>query len=150
MGMQLNMDGGYRGNGRRSKHRQMSEINVTPFVDVMLVLLVVFMVAAPLLTAGVTIDLPDSEAQAISQEDDKPLEITIDKEGTIYIGESETPRSRLIAILQTTPNLNENSRIYIRADTALDYGKVMDLLGAINGAGYKKVALISDPSSKTP
>ncbi len=128
----------------------MSEINVTPFVDVMLVLLVVFMVAAPLLTAGVTIDLPDSEAQAISQEDDKPLEITLDREGNIFLGETETPRNRLIGILSTMPDLNKESRIYIRADKDLDYGRVMDILGSINGAGYKKVALISNPSAKNP
>lgn len=147
MGASLNQGGGRR---RGRDFRQMSEINVTPFVDVMLVLLVVFMVAAPLLTAGVTIDLPDSEAQAISQEDDKPLEITLDREGNIYLGETETPRNRLIGILSTMPDLNKESRIYIRADKDLDYGKVMDVLGTINGAGYKKVALISNPSAKNP
>jgi biopolymer transport protein TolR len=149
MGAQIDI-GGARGRRSRRSYRQMSEINVTPFVDVMLVLLVVFMVAAPLLTAGVSIDLPDSEAQAISQEDDKPLEITLDSNGDIFVGESKTPRNRLIAILQTMPNLNPESRIYIRADKELDYGKVMDILGSINGAGYKKVALVSNPSAKSP
>ena len=128
----------------------MSEINVTPFVDVMLVLLIVFMVAAPLLTAGVTIDLPDSEAQAISEEDNKPLEITLSKNGEIFVGETETKRNRLINLLKSLPNINPDSRIYIRADKDLDYGKVMDILGSINGAGYKKVALISNPSLKSP
>lgn len=128
----------------------MAEINVTPFVDVMLVLLIVFMVAAPLLTAGVTIDLPDSEAKAIHQEDDKPLEITLDKDGKIYLGETPTPRNRLIGILKTMPTVNNESRIYIRADKDLDYGKVMDILGSINGAGYKKVALVSNPTSQNP
>lgn len=149
MGAQIDI-GGARGRRSRRSYRQMSEINVTPFVDVMLVLLVVFMVAAPLLTAGVSVDLPDSEAQAISQEDDKPLEITLDRKGEIFIGESKTPRNRLIAILQTTPNLNPDSRIYLRADKDLDYGVVMDILGSINGAGYKKVALVSNPSAKSP
>lgn len=147
MGVQLNTGGG---RGRKRGYRPMAEINVTPFVDVMLVLLVVFMVAAPLLTAGVTIDLPDSEAQAIQQEDDKPLEITLSKDGAIYVGETETKRDRLIELLKTLPNLNPESRIYVRADTAIDYGKVMDVLGAMNSAGYKKVALISTPSPKSP
>ncbi|MEM6781081.1 MAG: protein TolR [Pseudomonadota bacterium] len=148
MGASLNTGGRSR-SGRRS-YGQMAEINVTPFVDVMMVLLVVFMVAAPLLTAGVTIDLPDSEAKSIQQEDDKPLEITLDKDGNIFIGETQTPRNRMIAILKTTPTLNTESRIYIRADKDLDYGVVMDVLGSINGAGYKKVALVSNPSANNP
>lgn len=149
MGASLNTGPSRGGRGRRG-HKQMSEINVTPFVDVMMVLLVVFMVAAPLLTAGVTIDLPDSEAKAITQEDDKPFEITLEKDGTIFLGETKTPRNRMIGILKTMPNLNPESRIYIRADKDLDYGRVMDILGTINSAGYKKVALVSNRSSKSP
>lgn len=136
--------------GGRGMYRPMAEINVTPFVDVMLVLLVVFMVAAPLLTAGVPIDLPDSEAKPLSEEDDKPLEVSIDKTGTIFVGEEQVKRERLIAILSAVTGNNLESRIYIRADSSLDYGKVMGVLGAINGAGFRKVALVSDPSLKTP
>lgn len=128
----------------------MAEINVTPFVDVMMVLLVVFMVAAPLLTVGVPIDLPDSEAKAISQEDNKPLEVTLDKKGQIFIGEEKVKRSRLIALLGSMTNNDPDRVIYIRADSKLDYGQVMQTLGAINGAGFRKVALITDSSTKTP
>ena len=147
MGAQLDMDGRSRGGTSRRGYRQMAEINVTPFVDVMLVLLVVFMVAAPLLTAGVSIDLPESDAPAIKQEDNKPLEITLNKDGKIFVGETETRKSRLINLLKTLPDINPESRIYIRADRDLDYGKVMQILGAINKAGYKKVALVSTPAS---
>jgi len=122
MGMNV---GGNAGNGRGRGYRPMAEINVTPFVDVMMVLLVVFMVAAPLLTVGVPIDLPDSDAKAISDEDNKPIEVTLDKN-------------------------NPDARIYIKADAALDYGVVMKTLGAINGAGFRKVALISNSATSTP
>ena len=149
MGVRLNMDGGYRGGGS-SRHRPMAEINVTPFVDVMLVLLIVFMVAAPLLTAGVPVDLPDSAAKALKDEDNKPLEVSIDKEGALYVGETEVKRERLVALLSSMTNNDPDRRIYIRADRNMDYGKVMDILGAINGAGFRKVALISNSSSKSP
>ncbi|HPF79097.1 MAG TPA: protein TolR [Alphaproteobacteria bacterium] len=124
-------------------YRPMAEINVTPFVDVMLVLLVVFMVAAPLLTAGVPIDLPDSEAKALSEEDNKPVEVSLDKDGKIYVGETEVKQARLVALLGEITKNNPDSRIYIRADQSMDYGQVMEVLGAINGAGFRKVALIS-------
>jgi biopolymer transport protein TolR len=126
----------------------MAEINVTPFVDIMLVLLIVFMVTAPLLTAGVPIDLPDSNANAISDEDNKPLEVTLDDKGTIFVGETEVKEARLIALLGNMTNNNPEVRIYIRADQSLDYGKVMRVLGNINGAGFRKVALISNNSTK--
>lgn len=147
MGMNV---GGGAGNGRGRGYRPMAEINVTPFVDVMMVLLVVFMVAAPLLTVGVPIDLPDSEAKAITQEDNKPLEVTLDKKGQIFIGEENVKRSRLVALLSSMTNNDPNRVIYIRADSALDYGQVMKTLGAINGAGFKKVALITDSSTNSP
>ncbi|NQZ14983.1 MAG: protein TolR [Alphaproteobacteria bacterium] len=127
-------------------YRPMAEINVTPFVDVMLVLLIVFMVAAPLLTAGVPIDLPDSEAKALSQEDNTPLEVSLEPDGTIYVGDTEVKRSRLIQILGVKANNDPDKRIYIRADKSMDYGKVMDVLGSINKAGFQKVALISNSS----
>ncbi|MCI5060792.1 MAG: protein TolR [Alphaproteobacteria bacterium] len=134
----------------RQSYRPMAEINVTPFVDVMLVLLVVFMVAAPLLTAGVPIDLPDSKAKALQEEDNKPLEVSLDKEGKIYVGDTEVKQVRLVSLLASLTNNDPDRRIYIRADEDLDYGEVMGILGAINGAGFKKVALISNSSTKTP
>ena len=147
MGASLNpRSRGGRGRGRRA----MSEINVTPFVDVMLVLLIVFMVAAPLLTSGVPIDLPDSKAKAITEDDNKPLEVSLDKSGKIFVGETEVKRDRLVALLGSLTNNDPDRRIYIRADKGLDYGQVMNTLGAINGAGFKKVALLSTASTKTP
>lgn len=142
MGAKIDMGGSRRGRG---SHRPMAEINVTPFVDVMLVLLIVFMVAAPLLTAGVPIDLPDSEAKAIKDEDNKPLEVSIAQDGALFVGETEVKEERLVALLSSMTNNDPDRRIYIRADQGLDYGKVMGVLGAINGAGFRKVALISDP-----
>ncbi|NCO03174.1 MAG: protein TolR [Alphaproteobacteria bacterium] len=144
MGASLQQKSGRAKAGRG--HRPMSEINVTPFVDVMLVLLIVFMVAAPLLTAGVPIDLPDSEAKALNQEDNKPLEVSISSDGTIFVGETEVKRDRLIQLLGSLTNNDPDRRIYIRADKTMDYGKVMDVLGAINKAGFQKVALISNAS----
>lgn len=144
MGAQLQSSGGGRKSGRG--HRPMAEINVTPFVDVMLVLLIVFMVAAPLLTAGVPIDLPDSKAKALHQEDNKPLEVSLGSNGKIYVGETEVKRARLIQLLGSLTNNDPDRRIYIRADKKMDYGKVMDVLGDINGAGFQKVALISNSS----
>lgn len=138
--------GGYN-KGRGSGYRPMAEINVTPMVDVMLVLLIIFMVAAPLLTAGVPIDLPDSKAKAISDEDNKPLEVSISKDGRIFVGETEVTEERIITILTSMTEDNPERRIYIRADKSLDYGKVMRILGNINGAGFNKVALISESGS---
>lgn len=149
--MGVKMDMGGSGRHGRSSHKPMSEINVTPFVDVMLVLLVVFMVAAPLLTAGVPIDLPESGAKALNDEDNKPLEVSINKDGNLYVGETEVKRDRLISLLSSMTNNDPERRIYIRADKTMDYGQVMDILGTINGAGFKKVALISNnSSSKSP
>ncbi len=145
MGAQLN-GGSSRNSGGRGGHRPMSEINVTPFVDVMLVLLVVFMVAAPLLSAGVEINLPDSEASALTDEDNKAIQLFIKKDGQIFIGETKIKEGALLTILGAQTNNDPDRRIYINADEALDYGQVMKVLGSINGAGFRKVALISDPA----
>jgi biopolymer transport protein TolR len=132
------------GRTRGSRRRPMAEINVTPMVDVMLVLLIIFMVAAPLLTAGVPIDLPDSKAKAISDEDNKPLEVSIAKDGRIFVGETEVTEERIVTILTSMTEDNPDRRIYIRGDKGIDYGKVMRVLGTINAAGFNKVALISE------
>ncbi len=129
---------------RRNKHRPMAEINVTPFVDVMLVLLIVFMATAPLLTSGVSVDLPKSEAGAINDKDDKPLELSVKINGEIYIGETLVSREKLIPLLNAMTDSNSERRIYIRGDKGLSYGEVMDIIGAINKAGFKKVALLSE------
>jgi biopolymer transport protein TolR len=150
MGAGLQQGGSGRRSGRRGKHRAMSEINVTPFVDVVMVLLIVFMVAAPLMTAGVPIDLPDSRAQPMTQEDNKPLEVSLTRDGEIYVGETLVERERLVILLTSMTRNDADKRIYIRADEGLDYGQVMNVLGAINGAGFRKVALISNASAITP
>jgi biopolymer transport protein TolR len=140
------MAGGGKARGRRGRnsYRPMADINVTPLVDVMLVLLIIFMVAAPLLTAGVPVDLPSSKAKPISDEDNKPIEITVAKDNKIYLGETEIQRARLIPLLTAMTEGQQDRRIYIRGDQALSYGTVMDILGAVNGAGFNKVALISE------
>lgn len=135
-----------RSRGRRTggSYRPMSEINVTPFVDVMLVLLIVFMVAAPLLTAGVPIDLPDSSAKPIQDEENRPIEISVAQDNKIFIGETEVQMTRLIPLLSAMTEGQADRRIYIRADQGLEYGRVMQVIGAVNGAGFNKVALISE------
>ena len=135
-----------KGSGGRG-YRPMSEINVTPFIDVMLVLLIVFMVTAPLLNTGVPVDLPKSEAAAINDKDEKPLEVSVDKNGQAYIGETKVNREQLIEKLGAITNNDVERRVFIKADTQLPYGDVMGIIGAINKAGYTKVALISQPGT---
>ncbi len=135
--------GGRQGGGRRGRYRPMAEINVTPFVDVMLVLLIVFMVAAPLLTAGVQVDLPKAQAKPLPQ-DNKPLEITVNHEGAIFLVETEVGLNELVPRLTAIAGNNKDTRIYVRGDTKLDYGQVMQVIGAINAGGFTRVALVVD------
>lgn len=128
---------------RRRAHAQMSDINVTPMVDVMLVLLVVFMVAAPLLTVGVQVDLPKTKASAI-QGEDEPLTVSIDKEGRIHLQETALDIETLVPRLVAITGRNQNVRIFVRGDKDIPYGRVMQVMGLINGAGFAKVALITD------
>ena len=129
---------------RRGKYRPLAEINVTPFVDVMLVLLIVFMVTAPLLTSGVKVDLPKATAKPLA-EDDKPIEVTIDHSGAIFLQETKMEEGELVPRLIAIAGNRKDMRIYIRGDRNLAYGRVMGIIGAINQAGFTKVALISDP-----
>jgi len=138
MGAKLNTGGG---RGRR-RHGAIAEINVTPFVDVMLILLIVFMVAAPLMTAGVPVDLPDSKAQSLNEDDNAPVEVTLNTKG-MFIGESEISEDRLLPLLKAMTEGKDDRRIYLRADKTLNYGDVMRVLGSINAGGFQKVALIS-------
>lgn len=146
MGASLTTKTRSRGKRTGGSYRPMAEINVTPFVDVMLVLLIVFMVAAPLLTAGVAVDLPKSEAREISVEDNKPIEVSVKKDGKIFMGETEVTQEKLVSLLTAMTDGNVDRRIYIRGDQALAYGDIMRVIGLINGAGFNKVALISDPN----
>ncbi len=120
----------------------MSEINVTPFVDVMLVLLIVFMVTAPLLTVGIKVDLPKVKATALTDIKD-PIEITVNLEGDIYIGESKVEVENLIPRLNAITEQNTEARIYVRGDRVVAYGRIMEIMSKINSAGYVKVALIT-------
>ena len=120
----------------------MSEINVTPFVDVMLVLLIVFMVTAPLLTVGIKVDLPKVKATALTDIKD-PIEVTVNLEGDIYIGESKVEVENLIPRLNAITEQNTEARIYIRGDRVVAYGRIMEIMSIINSAGYIKVALIT-------
>ena len=120
----------------------MSEINVTPFVDVMLVLLIVFMVTAPLLTVGIPVDLPKVKASALTDQKD-PLEITVKIGGEIYLGESEVDVGNLIPRLNAITELNKEARIYVRGDRVVAYGRIMEIMSLVNSAGYIKVALVT-------
>ena len=120
----------------------MSEINVTPFVDVMLVLLIVFMVTAPLLTVGIPVDLPKVKASALTDQKD-PLEITVKIGGEIYLGESEVGVENLIPRLNAITELNKEARIYVRGDRVVAYGRIMEIMSLVNSAGYIKVALVT-------
>ena len=120
----------------------MSEINVTPFVDVMLVLLIVFMVTAPLLTVGIPVDLPKVKASALTDQKD-PLEITVKIGGEIYLGESKVEVENLIPRLNAITELNKEARIYVRGDRVVAYGRIMEIMSLVNSAGYVKVALVT-------
>lgn len=144
MGATLTTKTKSRGRRTGGTYRPMAEINVTPFVDVILVLLIVFMVSAPLLSAGIPVDLPSSDAKPLSEEETKPIEITMSKEAKIYIGETEIQKNRLISTLSAMTEGQSDRRIYVRGDQKLFYGDIMRLIGAINGAGFTKVALISE------
>jgi biopolymer transport protein TolR len=130
------------GGGRRS-YRPMAEINVTPMVDVMLVLLIVFMVAAPLLTVGVPVDLPKSQAPAIN-ENKEPLVVTINAQGDIFVQETKIDSDGLVAKLQAITGSNPEAVIYVRGDQTINYGKVIEVMGLISSAGFTKVSLIAE------
>ena len=125
----------------------MSEINVTPMVDVMLVLLIVFMVTAPLLTVGVQIDLPKTKAK-ILQGQDEPLAITIDAQGQVYLQDTEIDIEGLVPRLRAITDNNPDVRIFVRGDASVNYGRVMEVMGIVNAAGYKKVALVTQQQKK--
>jgi biopolymer transport protein TolR len=133
---------------RRGSKRftQISEINVTPFVDVMLVLLIVFMVTAPLLTVGIPVDLPVIKANALTDQKD-PIEITVKLDGSVYLSESAVEVKNLIPRLNAITDQNNEARIYVRGDRAVAYGRVIEIMSIINSAGYSKVALITLNSS---
>lgn len=129
--------------GRRAKAAPMSEINVTPMVDVMLVLLIVFMVAAPLLTVGVPIDLPQTAAKSLDTEQ-KPITVSVTPTGEIYLGDTLVPLDTIVAAVSAEAGANTDQRIYVRGDASANYGTVMQVMGALSEAGYSKIGLITE------
>jgi biopolymer transport protein TolR len=131
------------GGGGRQRFKPMSEINVTPMVDVMLVLLVIFMVAAPLLTVGVPVDLPQTKAPAITEQKE-PLVITINAENKLFLQNTEVGDDELVPRLQAITKNNPEADIYVRGDRAINYGRVMEVMGLVSAAGFTKVSLITE------
>ena len=132
---------------RNIRSKPFSDINVTPFVDVRLVLLIIFMVTAPLLTVGVQVDLPETNADTLHS-DNEPLEVTIDSSGLIFIQETEIGLSELIPKMKAITENRFDTKIYVRGDETIDYGQIMMVLGELSGSGFSKVALITKPLSK--
>jgi biopolymer transport protein TolR len=132
-----------RRTGRRGRARPMAEINVTPFVDVMLVLLIVFMVTAPLLTVGVPVDLPKTKAQALGQ-DRQPLSVTVRRNGEIYLQNTPIEEDALVSKLEAISANGYDQRIFVRGDKSVDYGRVMEVMAEISAAGFTHIGLVTD------
>ena len=133
----------------RRRTRPMSDINVTPFVDVMLVLLIVFMVTAPLLTVGVPVDLPKTKAQALSQ-DREPLSVTIKRGGRIYLQNTPIAKEDLVPKLTAIAANGYDQRIFVRGDRSVDYGRVMEVMGLLSAAGFTHIGLVTDVAKHKP
>ena len=144
--MAAEFDGALNGRSRGGRRRRppMSQINVTPFVDVMLVLLLIFMITAPLLTVGVEVDLPKSDAPPLPG-DDEPLSVTVARDGTTYLQETEVTVDELIPKLKAITERRPDVRIFIRGDQEIAYGRVMEVMGALNKAGFNNLALVTEP-----
>ena len=127
---------------RRGRRQLVSEINVTPFVDVMLVLLIIFMVAAPLLTVGVPIDLPETQASALNSET-QPITVSVNPEGQIFLQETEIPIDEVVPKLEAIATTGYSERIYVRGDTNADYGTVMKVMARISAAGFRNLGLVT-------
>ena len=133
----------HKGRGR-ARTQPMAEINVTPFVDVMLVLLIIFMVAAPLLTVGVPLELPKTAAQAVPAEPEEPLSVSITPEGPILVMTTEVPENELVTRLRAVAEERQSDKIYLRADGAIPYARVMEVMGALNAAGFNNIVLVTE------
>jgi len=145
--MGMGVAGGGRGGGGRrrrgSRGGLMSEINVTPFVDVVLVLLIVFMVAAPMMTVGVAIDLPQTQAREM-ETPRTPITVSVTPDGVIYVGDDQVGVDGLVAAVASEANGDTESRVYVRGDATANYGMVMQVMGALSGAGYSRIGLITE------
>jgi biopolymer transport protein TolR len=141
MAAQMMSSGGVR--TRRRYYRPVSDINVTPFVDVMLVLLVVFMVTAPLMTVAVPVDLPKTQAHTVSQ-DKEPLVVSIDSAGKVYLQDKSMGLEDLVPKLKAVTGANPDARIFVRGDKDVSYGRIMEVMGTVSAAGFNKVALVAE------
>ena len=146
MGAGVVKSGGGGGGRRRRRGRAMpmSEINVTPFVDVMLVLLIIFMVAAPLMTVGVPVELPKTAANALPSEAEEPLTVTITAEGAVMLQKTEVSRDQLLEKLRAVAAEREGDRIFLRADGKVPYAEVVQVMGALNHGGFSNIGLVTD------
>ena len=133
----------------RGRYRPLSEINVTPLVDVMLVLLIIFMVTAPLMTSGVSVDLPKADAKPINT-DSQPLTVSLNAQGKIFLQDQELQLPELVTKLQAISQNNPDRRIFVRGDKDLAYGRIMEVMGTITQGGFTKVALLADQPTVTP
>jgi biopolymer transport protein TolR len=141
--------GGRRGRRRRGQSAAMSEINVTPFVDVMLVLLIIFMVAAPLLTVGVPVQLPETAASALPTEQEEPLAITITADGRVMLQTTEVADDELIPKLRAIAAERSSDKLFLRADGAVPYLRVAQVMGALNAGGFRNIGLVTDTDGPT-
>lgn len=142
--VQQSSDGGRRRGRRRGRAQPMAEINVTPFVDVMLVLLIIFMVAAPLMTVGVPVELPKTAASALPGDQDEPLTVTLTLAGEVQIMTTPVAPSELVGKLQAIAAERTSDRVFLRADGGLPYEQVMKVMGALNAGGFSNVGLVTD------
>ncbi|PLS23345.1 protein TolR [Neptunicoccus cionae] len=136
--------GGRKGRRSHGKSKPMAEINVTPFVDVMLVLLIIFMVAAPLLTVGVPIELPKTAAQPLPTEEEEPLALAIAADGTLMLQNTEINRADLVAKMRAIAAERQDDKVFLRADGAVPYASVMEIMGALNAGGFRNIGLVTD------
>jgi len=149
--MAMNMQGSSGGRGRGRRRAVMAEINVTPMVDVMLVLLIIFMVSAPLLTVGVPLDLPQTQAKSLDN-DKSPVTLSVKADGKVFINDTEVPISELVAKLKSITEARGSGldeRIFMRADKSADYGTVAKVMGQLSGAGFKRLALVTEVEQGT-
>ncbi|MEX0368129.1 MAG: protein TolR [Ruegeria sp.] len=147
--VQQSAENGRRRGRRRGRAQPMAEINVTPFVDVMLVLLIIFMVAAPLLTVGVPVDLPKTAANALPSDSEEPLTVTLTGDGRVQIQTTDVARAELIGKLRAIAAERSSDRVFLRADGGIPYAQVMQVMGALNAGGFSNVGLVTDTGGPT-
>lgn len=143
-GVMQSSEGGSRRRGRRRRAQPMSEINVTPFVDVMLVLLIIFMVAAPLQIVGVPVELPKTAAPSLPTEQEEPLTVTLTADGVTMIQTTEVAETEIVARLQAVLSERTSNRVFLRADGSIPYSRVVTIMGALNAAGITNIGLVTD------